>query len=78
VKILYLITKSNWGGAQRHVYDLAVAAKKNGQDVVVALGGEGVLRDRLREVGITTRPIGKLGRDVNVLEDSASLLIFLK
>jgi glycosyltransferase involved in cell wall biosynthesis len=78
VKILYLITKSNWGGAQRHVYDLAVAAKKNGQDVVVALGGEGVLRDRLREVGITTRPIGKLGRDVNVLEDSASLFDIFK
>lgn len=72
MKILYIITKSNWGGAQRHVFDLAINAKKHGHEVVVALGGEGVLRDRLREEGVTTRPIGALGRDVNVLKDSSS------
>jgi glycosyltransferase involved in cell wall biosynthesis len=78
VKILYLITKSNWGGAQRHVFDLAVAAKKNNQEAVVALGGEGILRERLREEGVTTRPIGKLGRDVSVAADSASLFEIFK
>ena len=38
-KILYLITKSNWGGAQRYVYDLATTLDKNKYDCVVALGG---------------------------------------
>jgi len=47
VKILYSITKSNWGGAQRHVFDLALYSKKMGHDVVVALGGEGLLKERL-------------------------------
>jgi glycosyltransferase involved in cell wall biosynthesis len=78
VKILYIITKSNWGGAQRHVYDLAIAAKKHGQEVVVALGGEGILRDRLREAGITTRSIGSMKRDINFSGDSASLLDIFK
>ncbi len=33
-KILYVITKSNWGGAQRYVYDLATAYAPD-YDVVV-------------------------------------------
>ena len=44
MKILYVITKSNWGGAQRHVFDLATAMKDKGHDVYVALGGEGSSR----------------------------------
>ena len=27
-RILFVITKANWGGAQRYVYDLAIAAKE--------------------------------------------------
>ena len=41
LKILYLITKSNYGGAQKYVLDLAVSAKNAGHDVVVACGGTG-------------------------------------
>lgn len=78
MKILYLITKSNWGGAQRHVYDLAVHHKKSGHDVVVALGGEGMLRDRLREAGVTTRALSKLKRDVSVGDDMGSLFEIFK
>jgi glycosyltransferase involved in cell wall biosynthesis len=78
VKILYIITKSNWGGAQRHVYDLAIAAKKHNQEVVVALGGEGILRERLREVGITTRSLTSMGRDIKLTNDSASLFEIFK
>ncbi|MDP3962651.1 MAG: glycosyltransferase family 4 protein [bacterium] len=78
MKILYIITKSNWGGAQKHVFDLAVHSKKIGHEAVVALGGEGLLRDRLREAGVTTRPIGSLARDMNVLKDGASLADIIK
>ena len=39
-KILYLITKSNWGGAQKYVFELSTYMNK-GQDVVVAFGGSG-------------------------------------
>lgn len=73
MKILYVITKSNWGGAQRHVFDLAVAMKDRGHDVYVALGGEGVLKHRLEGAGIYTFPIAGMGRDISVSEDAGSL-----
>lgn len=72
MKILYVITKSNWGGAQRHVYDLAVAMKDRGHDVSVALGGDGILRKKLEDAGIYTHSISGLKRDVSVSGDTGS------
>jgi glycosyltransferase involved in cell wall biosynthesis len=64
MKVLYIITKSNWGGAQRYVYDLATAAKTRGFDVAVAFGGNGEMASRLSAAGIRTIGIPALGRDV--------------
>jgi glycosyltransferase involved in cell wall biosynthesis len=69
MKILYVITKSNWGGAQRHVYDLATSMKDRGHDVSVALGGDGILRKRLEDAGIYTHSISDLQRDVSFGDD---------
>jgi glycosyltransferase involved in cell wall biosynthesis len=57
MKILYVITKANWGGAQRYVYDLATAAKEAGHDVTVATGGEGLLTERLQTAGVRVIPL---------------------
>ncbi|MEN9913107.1 MAG: hypothetical protein RLY66_515 [Candidatus Parcubacteria bacterium] len=73
MKILYIITKSNWGGAQRHVFDLATAMKDRGHDVAVALGGDGTLRTRLEAAGIYTHSIQSLNRDVSAKNDVGSL-----
>lgn len=51
-RILYVITKANWGGAQRYVYDLATAARDAGYEVAVAVGGTGALTERLQEASI--------------------------
>lgn len=69
MKILYLITKSNFGGAQRYVYDLATSAQKLGHEVVVGFGGNGELSLRLVEAGIRTISIPSLDRDVNPAAD---------
>jgi len=53
-KVLYLITKSNWGGAQRYVYDLATTLDKGAFEPVVAMGGEGILSEMLHNAGIRT------------------------
>lgn len=66
MKILYIITKSNWGGAQKYVFDLASHQKKQGQDVAVAFGGEGILAQRLKEKGIKTIQIPGLERNVSL------------
>lgn len=54
MKVLYVITKANWGGAQRYVYDLAVAATNAGHEVSVAVGGTGVLTERLEQAEVKT------------------------
>lgn len=40
-RVLLVITKGNWGGAQRYVHDLALAAHDAGHEVTIALGNEG-------------------------------------
>ena len=72
MKILYIITKSNWGGAQRHVYDLATSMKEKGHDVWVAVGGEGLLKQKLEGAGIYTFSITTLGRDISPSKDAGS------
>lgn len=76
-RILYVITKANWGGAQRYVYDLAVAARDEGYDVAVAYGSPGELADRLHTAHIETFAIAGLGRDVSVLKDITAFFSLL-
>lgn len=68
-RILYVITKANWGGAQRYVYDLATAARDQGNAVAVAYGALGELADRLQTERITVFPIAGLGRDISLFND---------
>src|SRR3989344_3191209 len=72
IKILYVITKSNFGGAQRYVYDLASAMKKRGHEVAVVLGGAGILKTRLESAGIRTLSLASLKRDISVTDDAVS------
>src|SRR3989338_6261434 len=67
-KILYLITKSNFGGAQRYVYDLAMSLQKN-FEAVVAFGGQGRLKDMLDQAGIRTISLKRLSRDISILDE---------
>ena len=75
-RILYVITKANWGGAQRYVYDLAVAARDAGYEVLVAYGEPGLLVQRLEETGIHTILIPELGRDIRPWKDFAAYRAF--
>ncbi len=73
MKILYLITKSNWGGAQRYVYDLATSFKAKGVDVIVASGGNGVLLENLQKAGVRTYSFLHLARDISLSSELAVL-----
>ena len=75
-KILYIVTKSNFGGAQKYVYELAVAAQAEGHDVGVATGGTGaagatlgLLVDKLEAVKIPVYPIKSFMRDMSPTND---------
>ncbi|HEY9481100.1 MAG TPA: glycosyltransferase family 4 protein [Candidatus Paceibacterota bacterium] len=73
-KVLYFITKSNSGGAQRYVFDLATSLPKANFEALVAAGGapESPLLRRLSEAGVRVIPIISLQRDVSVWADTKS------
>ncbi len=68
-KVLFLITKSNWGGAQRYVYDLAVGLPRENFDVIVALGQDGPLATKLRAAGVRVTNIPSLERDISLAKE---------
>lgn len=72
-KIIYVITKSVWGGAQRYVFDLATHLLKEQYDIAVACGGRGALVQKLKEKNIRIISIPHLKRDINVRKEVLSL-----
>lgn len=77
-KILYVITKSNFGGAQRYVYDLATTLPPEAYEVKVISGGKGTLTERLTERNIPTISIPYLARDINIVDEVRSFFDLLQ
>ncbi len=75
-KILFLITKGNFGGAQRYVFDLALYFSRE-YAVTVGMGAGGTLRTLLEQKGIRTISIPNLERNVNPLKDIRSFFSIL-
>ncbi len=76
-KILYVITKSNSGGAQKHVFDLATEMSRD-FNVTVAAGGNGFLFDKLTAKKIRTLHLESLGRDVDAKKDVSSFITLFR
>lgn len=77
-KILYCITKSNWGGAQRYVYDLATNLPSDKYEVAVVLGGNGKLKEKLEMTGVRTISVSSLKRDIGIVKDISSFFELIK
>ena len=72
-KVLFVITKGNWGGAQKYVYDLATNLPNDQFEPVVALGEGDVLEHKLAEKNIRTIKLLRSKRDINFLRDLSLL-----
>jgi len=70
-KILYIVTQSDWGGAQKYVYDLATNLPE-GYIPVVVCGGNGKLIDRLERKGVLVIRARRLLRRIDPLYDIAA------
>lgn len=77
-RVLFLITKSNWGGAQKYVYELSKSLKESGVDVSVGLGGDGLLKDRLEEIDIKVHKIEGLDRNIGIFKEFKVLYKLIK
>ena len=75
-KILYVITKSNWGGAQRYVFDLATSLLDF--DVSVACGDSGMLVQKLKEKNVRVLPVPSFQRDIAFMKEFTAFSELLK
>ena len=72
-KLLYVITKSSWGGAQRYLFDLASHFNTT-HDVLVGFGknefsSENIFKQKLDEQNISNTEIKYLGRNISIFGD---------
>lgn len=67
--ICYVITKSNFGGAQKYVFELATSLPKDHFSVTVAVGGHGPLLQKLIDADIRVVQIPHLERDVSITKE---------
>lgn len=72
IKICFGVTKANWGGAQKYVYDLATHLPPARFAVSVVAGGRGEFNDRLVKQKITVLTLNTLGRDISLWRDLVS------
>lgn len=78
IKILYCITKGNWGGAQKYVYDLATALPPDLYEVTVLLGSDGGLSQKLQAKGVRILIPGDISRDISLIKDFLTVLKLIK
>lgn len=77
-KVLFMITKGNFGGAQRYVFDLATNISKEKYDIAVACGEGETLKEKLKNENIKVIEIPSLKRNINFAKDVFSLMEIIK
>jgi glycosyltransferase involved in cell wall biosynthesis len=70
-KICLVITLPTWGGAQKYVYDMAVALSRLGNEITVVAGqgNNTYLLDNLQSKGIKIRQFSHLVREISPIHD---------
>ncbi len=77
-KLFICITKSNWGGAQKYVFDIATSTPRDQFDTTVLLGGNGDLKRKLDEAGVKTILLENSQRDINTKKEFGLLFELIK
>lgn len=75
-KVLYIITKGNWGGAQRYVFDLATHLSKEEFEPLIAMGEGVALEKKLTNSGIRTVRLSSLTETRRARPQMADLRAF--
>jgi glycosyltransferase involved in cell wall biosynthesis len=78
MKLFLVITKGNWGGAQKYVYDLGTNLPKSSFDITIISGQGDILPAKIAEKGIRSIQIPELGRDILLWSDVVSFFKLLK
>ncbi|OHY77571.1 glycosyltransferase family 4 protein [Priestia aryabhattai] len=73
-KILYVITRSEWGGAQKHLLDIVIGMKTKGLSPIVAVGDEGDLTRELEKNNVEFYIINNLVHQISLKQDLKAIL----
>jgi glycosyltransferase involved in cell wall biosynthesis len=71
-KILFVITKSTLGGAQRYVFDIMSNLNSSDYTTAAVVGGNGPLIDMIKSVGLRVYPLKNLKRDISFFSEIAA------
>lgn len=75
LKLLYIITRFDLGGAQKSLLDLAVSLPKDKYEIVIACGNGGILLDdALKLEGVRASVIPSLRREIIFFSDIKALI----
>ena len=77
-KVFVCITKSNWGGAQKYVFDIATNTPRDQFDTTVLLGGTGDLKRKLESAGVKTIVLKNSQRDIDTKKEFSLLFDLIK
>ena len=77
-KILFIITKSVWGGAQKYVHDMAVNLPKDHFEPIIAGGGHGIMAEKIISAGLPFVEIKSFQRDMGFRKEIVSFFEILK
>ena len=77
-KVLFIITKSVWGGAQKYVFDLATNLPKDSFEPLIAGGGKGIMAEKIIKAGLPYIEIKSFQRDLSFFKEIVSFFEILK
>ena len=77
-KVLLVITKSVWGGAQKYVFDLATNLSKDRFEPIVAGGGRDAMAEKIISEGLPYIEIKSFQRNINIFKEIISFFEILK
>src|SRR3989344_1982148 len=77
-KVLFVITKSVWGGAQKYVFDMAANLPRDSFEPVIAGGGKGIMAEKIISANLPYLKIESFQRDINFWKEIFSFFEILK
>ena len=77
-KIIYIVTKGNFGGAQKYVYDLSTSLPQDEFEILVISGRGEKLIQKLQEKNVRARKIDLMQRDISLLKEILSFFELTK
>ncbi|WCK54285.1 glycosyltransferase family 4 protein [Aneurinibacillus sp. Ricciae_BoGa-3] len=74
MKIAYIITRSDWGGAQAHLYDIMKFIKSHTRhECCLIIGEQGLLADKTRQIDIPVTIVSNLVQPIDPFKDVAAI-----